>query len=221
MAGEDGNLTDAELAELAAFADGSLPADRRQAVAERVERSPELSAMVAEQRAALEAVGALDVRAPADLHARVGSRDAPALTRRRFGGLALAGGALAVVAAAALLAIVVVGAGDDPTIPQAAELASRGAESGAPEAGSPKLLAASVGGVSFPTTRRPSACAPAAPEPTRSTAARPRRSSTRATAASLRTRSSPASSSHGLRARGSSSARASSCGCSTATASRG
>ena len=75
MAGEDGNPTDAELAELAAFADGSLPADRGQAVAERVERSPELSAMVAEQRAALEAVAALDVRAPAELHATGGPRE--------------------------------------------------------------------------------------------------------------------------------------------------
>jgi anti-sigma factor RsiW len=111
MAGEYGNLSDAELAELAAFADGSLPADRRQAVAERVERSPELSAMVAEQRAALEAVSALNVRAPADLHARVGSREAPASPGSGVSGLALAGGALAVLAAAALLVIVAVRAG--------------------------------------------------------------------------------------------------------------
>ncbi len=75
MAGDDEKLTDAELAELAAFADGSLPAGRRQAVGERVERSPELSALVADQRATLEAVGGLDVRAPADLHARVGARE--------------------------------------------------------------------------------------------------------------------------------------------------
>ena len=62
--------------------------------------------MVAGQRAALEAVAALDVRAPAELHARVGSREAPTSPRRRFGGFALAGGALAVVGAAVLLAIV-------------------------------------------------------------------------------------------------------------------
>ena len=109
---------------------------------------------------------------------------------------------------------------DDPPGGRARQ--PRRAESGAPEAGSPKLLAASVGGVSFPDYAEAFGLrARGTPSPTGSTAARPRRSSTRATAASLRTRSSPASSSHGLTARGSSSARASSCGCSTATASRG
>jgi anti-sigma factor RsiW len=48
MVREDGNLSDAEIAELAAFADGSLPARRRRKVAAAVERSPELRAALAD-----------------------------------------------------------------------------------------------------------------------------------------------------------------------------
>ncbi|MGH2961468.1 MAG: hypothetical protein ACRDL3_04640, partial [Solirubrobacterales bacterium] len=71
MAGEDGNLSDAQQAELAAFADGSLPRRRHARVAAAVERSPELRAQVEEQRTALAAVDALDVPAPPGLRARV------------------------------------------------------------------------------------------------------------------------------------------------------
>ena len=49
-------LSDRELSELAAFADGSLPPSRRAQVSARVERSAELRALVAEQRSALAAV---------------------------------------------------------------------------------------------------------------------------------------------------------------------
>jgi anti-sigma factor RsiW len=58
-------------AELAAFADGSLPPTRRAHVAARIERSSELRVLVGEQRTALEAVRALDAPAPARLCARL------------------------------------------------------------------------------------------------------------------------------------------------------
>ena len=54
MIREDGNLSDAEIAELAAFADGSLPARRRRKVAAAVERSPELPEWQPVQIAALD-----------------------------------------------------------------------------------------------------------------------------------------------------------------------
>jgi hypothetical protein len=65
----DGHPSETDLAELAAFADGSLPPRRRALVARRVERSLELRALLDEQRVALEAVRALDVPATARLHA--------------------------------------------------------------------------------------------------------------------------------------------------------
>jgi anti-sigma factor RsiW len=156
LAGEDGNLSDAELAELAAFADGSLPARRRAKLAAAVERSPELRALVDEQRTALRAVSELDVSAPAPLRARVEAgldRRAP---RARWRGMALAGGIAAAAAAAVLLAVVVVpGGGSDPTVAEAAALAGAGPTAPAPrpERGEPNLLAASVDGVAFPDYR--------------------------------------------------------------------
>ncbi len=147
MVGADGQLSDAERAELAAFADGSLPAGRRARVAARVTRSPELVALVGAQRAALDAVRAVDVAAPARLHARLRtepSRKAP-LWRPVF--------VTGAVALAVLLAVLLVpdGAGE-PTVLQVAGLAARGASAPAParDPVDPTQLAASVAGVSFP-----------------------------------------------------------------------
>ena len=157
MAGEDDQqLSDAQLAELAGFADGSLPPDRQAEVAAAVERSPQLRALVDEQRAALAAVEALDVPAPAGLRARVaggqrGSR--PASTRRW---LPLAGGLAAAAAVAVLVVVLLPGSEPDaPTVAEAAALAERGALSPAPQPdeGEPNLLTASVAGVPFPDYR--------------------------------------------------------------------
>jgi hypothetical protein len=65
VAGADEHLGDADLA---AFADGSLPQVRQAEVAACVERSPLLRSLVDEQRVALDAVRALEVTAPARLH---------------------------------------------------------------------------------------------------------------------------------------------------------
>jgi anti-sigma factor RsiW len=153
MVGEDGQLSDAEFADLAAFADGLLAPAKRARIAAVVEHSPELQRLVAEQRAAVEAVRGVDVAAPPRLRARIEAELDPPQRRRRWGGLALAGslaGALGVVALVAVL--VVSGSESSPTPVAVAALAERGADSPAPAAdpAQPNLLAASVGGVPFP-----------------------------------------------------------------------
>jgi anti-sigma factor RsiW len=153
MVREDGKLSDAEIAELAAFADGSLPARRRRKVAAAVERSPELRALLDEQRAALAAVRAVDVPAPARLRARVESSLPRPKPRPRWRGLALPAGIAAATAASVLLAVLVIpGGGSDPTVAEAAALADRGPSAPAPrpERKEPNLLAASVDGIAFP-----------------------------------------------------------------------
>jgi anti-sigma-K factor RskA len=85
-----------EIAELAALADGSLPADRRGELEERVAGSEELAGRLAEQQraVALSQSAAAEVKAPEALRARIeAQRHArPARRRRRVlvGGLAAA-----------------------------------------------------------------------------------------------------------------------------------
>jgi anti-sigma factor RsiW len=143
-------LSDRELSELAAFADGSLPPSRRAQVGARIERSAELRALVDEQRVALDAVGRLDLQAPERLRARVEAAGAP--KERRPWSVALGGG-LAAAAAAALVAVLVVSGGSALTTADVASLADRGANAPAPEPAGTNLLAASVVGVSFPDFR--------------------------------------------------------------------
>jgi anti-sigma factor RsiW len=69
-------------AELAAFVDDSLTPRRRAYVAAHIERSSELRVLVGEQRAALDAVRALDAPAPARLRARVLPEPSRLPTRR-------------------------------------------------------------------------------------------------------------------------------------------
>jgi anti-sigma factor RsiW len=153
MVRDDGNLSDAEIAELAAFADGSLPARRRAKVAAAVERSPQMRALLDEQRAALAAVRAVDVPAPARLRSRVESSLPHPASRPRWRGLALPAGIAAATAAAVLLAVLVIpGGGSGPTVAEAAALSNRGPSAPAPppDRGEPNLLVASVDGVAFP-----------------------------------------------------------------------
>src|SRR6476660_8429932 len=65
--------SEAELADLAALADGSLPVERRAALKARVDASPELAERLREQRRAVAfAQSAADgVEAPASLRARI------------------------------------------------------------------------------------------------------------------------------------------------------
>jgi anti-sigma-K factor RskA len=75
----DNGDADHELAELAALADGSLSAERRAALEEQVEASPELAALLAEQQRAVAWMSdaAAQVEAPAGLRARIEAQRRP------------------------------------------------------------------------------------------------------------------------------------------------
>lgn len=92
-----------ELVELAALADGSIPAERRAALEEQVAASPELADRLAEQRRALALTGgaAEQVEAPPSLRARLEAQAKPR-PRARAPRLAAAGIVVATVAAAAI-----------------------------------------------------------------------------------------------------------------------
>jgi anti-sigma-K factor RskA len=96
------------VAELAALADGSLPAQRRAELEAQVAASPALADRLAEQERAVALLrGAEDeVDAPAGLRARVEAQR-PARTARAPRRLALGGVAVAVVAAAAIAVAVI------------------------------------------------------------------------------------------------------------------
>jgi anti-sigma factor RsiW len=146
-------LSDQEMADLCAFADGTLPPARRAEMEERVAASPELTALVARQRAARAATLALAAEpVPPSLRASIDDlRPKRAARVRRRRGLVLS--AAGVLAAVAIVVVVlsVSGGPAAPSVAAAAELALQ-PPSGPPPAAVPgtSALAASVGGVSFP-----------------------------------------------------------------------
>lgn len=148
-------------AELAALADGSLPAERRAQLRARIDASPELTAALAEQERAVTMLRALDEPAPSALRARVGElTSGPGSTARarRAGGWALgrrsvfypAATALAVVVAA--IVVVLGGGSSAPTIPETAHLALAAATAPAPveDPAHRNQLRLRVGGIAFP-----------------------------------------------------------------------
>ncbi|HEY7537586.1 MAG TPA: hypothetical protein VH721_06330 [Gaiellaceae bacterium] len=148
------NLSERELADLCAYADGTLPPERRAAVEARVEASPELQELVARQRRALVATGSLSSDEPSDsLRASVEAQRRASASRRRIPSLVPR--AAIVVGAAALLfagVLLVTGGPTGPTVAEAARLAAS-APSGPPpsvRAGDETKLAADVEGVAFP-----------------------------------------------------------------------
>lgn len=147
---------DRELAELAALADGTLAEERRAALAQRVEASPELAERLAEQERALELIhGAVgEVQAPASLREALAAPARPRARRRRFR-LAAAFATAAVVLGVVALALLSSSTPVSPTVVQAAELGAKPATGGAPPAqpGTPELLAAEQDGVAFPNWR--------------------------------------------------------------------
>jgi hypothetical protein len=119
--------------DLAALADGSLAPGRRARVERAVADSPDRQADLRDQRTALAAVRAASAEAaPAALRARVALARTARRPRRRFGALALAGGAA--VAAAVILTL---GGGptDTPSVADAAVLAARPPVAGIAKAG--------------------------------------------------------------------------------------
>src|SRR5262245_62191774 len=92
-----------ETAELAALADGSLEPERSAALRERVEASPELADLLAEQERAVAMArsAAAEVEAPAALRARIDAQRRP---RRAWAprGFAFAGAAVVAVLVVAI-----------------------------------------------------------------------------------------------------------------------
>lgn len=152
-------LSAQEMAELAALADGTLPAERRAPLEARVAQSPELSELLQRQRRAVAATRvAATEPAPASLRTRVergtGERTPRPRRSRLVPGLAF-GGALA-AATAIVLALVLTGAPSGPTVADAARLATSPPTAPAPNrlAGSKSKLSVRVDGVIFPDLAR-------------------------------------------------------------------
>jgi hypothetical protein len=152
--------------QLAALADGSLAPERARELETEIASSPELAAMLSEQRRAIALVDSVRVPAPERLRARVSALTAgssrtgaarhpwPALGRavpRWRPGVALSGALAAALVAAALVIFLPGGAGA-PTVVQAAALAHRPATMPAPAKDGTELnlLARAQSGVSYP-----------------------------------------------------------------------
>jgi hypothetical protein len=146
-------------AELAALADGSLPAQRRAQLRARIDASPELAAALGEQERAVTMLRALDEPAPAALHARVREltdRPAAKVSRTRAArwrrSLFVPAATALAVAVAALVVALGGGGSAAPTIPQTARLALSAATSPAPpeDAAHRNLLSLRFDGIAFP-----------------------------------------------------------------------
>jgi anti-sigma factor RsiW len=150
-------LSEAEMAELSALADGTLPAERRAAVEARVAASPELQELLERQRRTVAAARALPSEpVPASLRtavetARPARRERP----RWFAARVATAGAIAVAIAVFASVVLTEGPGT-PTVAEAARLADETPGGPAPprSADNPTRLAAAVEGVAFPDLLR-------------------------------------------------------------------
>ena len=142
-------LSERELAELAALADGTLPADRRPEVEARVAASPELQELLERQRQSLALTETLDDEPSASLGDAVRERVGTRRTRRRSLAPRLAATGVA-VAAVLVAALVLTGGPGAPSVAQAAELAANGPTEPAPASTGGATLALDVQGVTFP-----------------------------------------------------------------------
>ena len=151
------DMSEREMADLCAFADGSLPARRRAEIEARLAASPHLRELVERQRLSLAATRTLAAEPlPASLAARIESGAPSRKARRGRGGLALALSAAGVLAVVALFFILSLSGGPAaPSVADAAQLAIT-APSGPPPpavAGTTQL-AADVQGLPFPDLSR-------------------------------------------------------------------
>lgn len=165
MGDTESRLSDQEMADLCALADGTLPAHRRPAVEAWIASSPELQELLDRQRRSLTAARtAAGEPAPASLSAAVEARVRGGRrhrARRLVPRLAFGGAAAAVATVALVLALG--GGSAGPTVADAAELATLPPSGPAPARleGSRTQLAADVEGVGFPNFRRPYGWRPA------------------------------------------------------------
>lgn len=147
-------LSEQEIAELTALADGTLPPERAALVEARVAASPRLQELVEHQRLAVAATRALESEpVPDSLRASVeaGLRTrAPKRRPLRLSPRFALGGAVAV--AAVVTALLLTSGPGAPSVAQAASIASRPPTGPAPRprAGETDKLAVGVQGVSFP-----------------------------------------------------------------------
>lgn len=147
-------LSERELAELAALADGTLRADRRPEVEARVAASPELQELLERQRQSLALTAALEDEPSASLQGAVRERVRRPRTRRWSIAPQLAAVGVA-VAAIAVAAVVLTGGPGAPSVGQAAELAAKAPTEPAPASVDGSRLAADVQGVAFPDYAQP------------------------------------------------------------------
>jgi anti-sigma factor RsiW len=152
-------LSERDLAELCALADGTLPEERRPVVEARVAASAELRALLERQRRAVAATRSLSGEpAPESLRvaveARRERRNARGRSARLVPRLAMAG-ALAVLVAV-VAAVVLSGGPGGPTVAEAAQLAARPPNRPVPGPtdGNRTKLAVDVEGVVFPDLLR-------------------------------------------------------------------
>jgi len=149
-------LSPAELAELAALADGTLADDRRAEVEAKVAASRELQALVARQRRSVLATRTLATDEPTpSLQAAVESLGPRHARRRRRAPRFALAGALA-VATAVVAAVLLSGGPGAPTVADAARLAAESPTGSAPHGvgSAGTRLAVAVGGVTFPDFAR-------------------------------------------------------------------
>ncbi len=153
----EARLSERELEDLAALADGSLREDRRAEVEAWVAASPELQALVGRQRHALAATRLLAqeepspvLRAAVEAHLRSGS------ARRRRWSPRLAVASAVALGVAVVAAVLLTGGPAAPSVADAARLAGQppSAPPPAPVGTAGTKLAAAVGGVAFPDFAR-------------------------------------------------------------------
>lgn len=130
-------LSQRELAEISALADGTLDAASRPGVEARIAASPELSAIYQRERSVVDQIRHANVseRAPARLRARIeAQRPSTGVRARRR--LSYGGALVASLAAIALALVLILPAGTPggPSVSQAAALASLGPAAPAPAA---------------------------------------------------------------------------------------
>jgi anti-sigma factor RsiW len=141
---------------IVALADGSLPADQREALQAEIEASAPLRAELAEQRRAVSLLRATDeIVAPASLRASVGELTSarPARRRPRFTAPRIFVPVATALAIAVVAVVVAVQASSAPSITQTAHLALAAATGPTPvvDPRNEDHLTAHVGAVSFPS----------------------------------------------------------------------
>jgi anti-sigma factor RsiW len=153
-------LSDEEMAELTAFADGSLPPEDRARVEARLAASPALRALVERQRQAVGAIRTMaDEPVPTSLRERVEADLRPTGAGHRRSGVfrwrpaLAASGAFVAVAVAVVIALS--GGATEPTVADAAQLGTTQPTGPPPRPASAgtRRLNASIDGVAFPDLR--------------------------------------------------------------------